>query len=75
MELRWLERETGITLQDENAYYYPQTERILQYRIKYTKTHYDSIDNNRSQYTNTLMWSEWQDVPVVYESNVMEKTQ
>lgn len=68
MELRWLERKTDKRLMDDWGFYYDETKRILQYRVKIAKANYDSLDSETGDFTVTSVWSEWQDIPVVVET-------
>jgi hypothetical protein len=51
IEMRWLEKETGKTLQNDYGYFYPETEKILQYRERISSD------------VATL----WQNIPIVNE--------
>jgi hypothetical protein len=57
IDMRWLEKTTGKTLQDDSGYYYPETERVLQIR---------------SRQDSASVWTDWEAVPVVKDS-VVEK--
>lgn len=65
-ELRWLERDTGKRLQDEWGYYYDETAKILQYRVKYDSNIYAGL-GPFPEVLKAMVWSDWKDVPVVYE--------
>lgn len=58
-EMRWLERNTGRKLMNEWGYYYPETERVLQYRHQRPVTDYSS-----ENMVTVTVWSDWQNVPV-----------
>lgn len=66
-ELRWLERQTGKTLMNEQGYYYQETVKILQYRNRLTVTDYSNYDTVAGDFGKTLTWTEWMDVPNIEE--------
>lgn len=64
IEIRWVQYETGKTLMNEWGYYYPETDKKLQYRFRTTATDYSSDVHEK-----IVIWSEWQDVKTVSLSN------
>lgn len=58
-ELRWLEKETGKTLQNEWGYFYKETIKVLQYRQKTKNTLYKEEGT-----IEQIGWSPWMDVPI-----------
>lgn len=70
-EVRWLERNTGKKLMNEYGYYFDETVRILQYRYKYNQAVYSyTLDSHPPEDRFEIMWSQWQDVPVIVESEI-----
>lgn len=70
-ELRWLERNTGKKLMNEYGFYFDETVRVLQYRCKYNQAVYSyTLDLHPPEDRFESVWSGWQDVPVVVESEI-----
>lgn len=66
-DIRWIEKSTGKKLMNEHGFYFDETARVLQYRYKYNKTMYSYAPNPiPSEDKFEVVWSDWQDVPVIY---------
>jgi hypothetical protein len=66
IELRWLNRKTGKTLQNEHGFYYDETVKILQFRQYYDKTIYAGMGPH-GDFLKQMIWSDWIDVKEVNE--------
>lgn len=64
IELRWLERKTGKQLMDGYGFYYDETERVLQQRVRYQQERWVTDGGAVKE----MAWTEWADIPVVEES-------
>lgn len=70
-ELRWLEHNTGNKLLNERGCYFDETQRVLQFRYKYNQPMYSynsSLVTSEDRYE--FVWSEWQNVPTINESEI-----
>lgn len=67
-ELRWVERETGKTLMNEQGFYYPETVHVLQYRTYNPSNYFSNLCGvGPSEEIFEHHWSDWIDVPTVKE--------
>ena len=57
-ELRWAERETGKRLMNDWGYYYPETTKVLEYRVRFNTPFPGSH--------HVTEWTEWTIVPTEY---------
>lgn len=64
IELRWLERKTGKQLMDGYGFFYDETERVLQQRVRYQQERWGTDGTLVKEMT----WTDWADIPVVEES-------
>jgi hypothetical protein len=70
-EVRWFEYETGKTTMNDHGFFYKETNRVLQYRYKYNQAVYSYSSNlgPSAEDRMEIVWSNWEDVPIVQETN------
>jgi hypothetical protein len=68
IQLRWLERPTDRTIQNDWGHSQTVRERVLQYRQELDRIVYSGAPGDtRNVQNREIFWTEWRDVPVVDE--------